>query len=224
MPPNQNTPHKDYEILQLKPGASLDNIKNSYKTLVKIWHPDLFPSNQPKAQQKAHQMFRLISESYNRLIKYHAEHPYNDYSKEYQKPSSYEYHRESANWENNETPPTQAIEMMDKKWPDGRKYEGMSLNGEFHGRGIFTYPNGDIYVGEFRFGKIQGQGQFNFKNGDKYVGAVHENQMHGEGKMIFATGGHYMGHFANNHFHGQGVLATPEKTHVGNWDCGIFMG
>jgi len=71
MSPKQNTIYKDYETLQLKPGASLDSIKSSYKTLVKIWHPDLFPSNQPKAQEKAHRMFRIIGESYSRLVKYH---------------------------------------------------------------------------------------------------------------------------------------------------------
>ncbi|SVD59975.1 uncharacterized protein METZ01_LOCUS427129, partial [marine metagenome] len=38
VPPNRNTAQKDYETLQLKPGASLDSIKNAYKTLVKIWH------------------------------------------------------------------------------------------------------------------------------------------------------------------------------------------
>ena len=214
MSPKRNTADKDYETLQLKPGASLESIKNSYKTLVKVWHPDLFPSNQPKAQEEAHRMFRLISESYNRLIKYHEKYSHNDYSGKNQ---------ESSNWESDETSPTQTIEIVDKKWPDGTRYEGMSLNGKFHGRGIYTYPNGDTYTGEFYFGKIQGQGQFNFKNGDKYLGAVYENQMHGQGKMTFAKGGHYIGQFANNHFHGEGVLATPEKVHVGKWDNGTFL-
>ena len=220
MSPKQNSTQKDYEILQLKPGASLDSIKNSYKTLVKIWHPDLFPSDQPNAQEKAHKMFRLISESYNRLIKYHGEYLQNNYSETYKEPSSY---RESSNWDDDDTAPTQTIEMVDKKWPDGTKYEGMSLNGQFHGRGIYTYSNGDVYIGEFRFGKIQGEGQFNFTNGDKYIGSVYENKMHGKGKMTFATGGHYLGYFSNNHFHGEGVLATPEKICSGSWDNGIFL-
>ena len=220
MSPKQNSTQKDYEILQLKPGASLDSIKNSYKTLVKIWHPDLFPSNQPKAQEKAHKMFRLISESYNRLIKYYEEYLQNNYSETYKEPSSY---RESSNWDDDDTAPTQTIEMVDKKWPDGTKYEGMSLNGQFHGRGIYTYSNGDVYIGEFRFGKIQGEGQFSFTNGDKYIGSVYENKMHGKGKMTFATGGHYLGYFSNNHFHGEGVLATPEKICTGMWNNGTFL-
>ena len=123
MPPKQNTAQKDYETLQLKHGASLDSIKNAYKTLVKIWHPDLFPSDQPKAQEKAHKMFRLFTESYSRLVKYHDEYKESDFSEAYQEPSS---------WGSSDTQPTQTIEMIDKKWPDGTKYEGMSLRGQFH--------------------------------------------------------------------------------------------
>ena len=148
MSPQQNTAQKDYTVLKLKPGASLGSIKDSYKTLVKIWHPDLFPSDQPKAQEKAHKMFLLINESYNRLIKYHENYSKNDYSETHQEPSYYENHRESSNWGNDETPPTQTIEMVDKKWTDGTKYAGMTLGGQFHGSGIYTYPNGDTYTGE----------------------------------------------------------------------------
>ena len=222
MSTKRNIIHKDYEVLELKPGASLINIKKAYKKLVKKWHPDLFPSHRPKAQEKAHQMFRQISDAYTRLIKIHQEYSNKSYSVSQKEPSSHEFYPEPSDWEKDETSPSQTIEMVDRKWPDGTRYEGMSLNGKFHGRGIYTYPNGDIYSGEFQFGKIQGQGQFNFKNGDKYVGAVCDNQMHGQGKMTLATGGHYVGHFANNHFHGEGVLATPEKVLTGRWNCGIF--
>ena len=71
MPTKRNTMHKDYDVLELKPGASLVNIKKAYKKLVKKWHPDLFPSYRPKTQEKAHQMFRKISDAYTRLIKIH---------------------------------------------------------------------------------------------------------------------------------------------------------
>lgn len=220
MSSKRNTIQKDYETLQLKPGAAIDSIKVSYKTLVKIWHPDLFPSDQSKAQEKAHKMFRLISEAYDRLIKYHKEYSQNNFSETYKEPPSYQ---ESSHWKNNDPAPSQTIEIVQKTWPDGTNYEGMSLNGQFHGRGIYTYANGDVYAGEFNFGRIEGEGQFSFTNGDKYIGSVYENKMHGKGKMTFATGGHYMGQFSNNHFHGQGVLATPEKVRAGNWNNGVFL-
>lgn len=41
-----------FEIFGLKPGASLDEVKEAYKDLVKVWHPDRF-AHDPKLQQKA---------------------------------------------------------------------------------------------------------------------------------------------------------------------------
>ena len=66
-------------------------------------------------------MFRLFTESYSRLVKYHEEYKESDFSEAYQEPSPYDYHRESSNWGGGDTQPTQTIEMIDKKWPDGDK-------------------------------------------------------------------------------------------------------
>ena len=71
--------HKDYEALELKSSASLDDIKKAYKKLAKKWHPDLFPAHRPKAQEKAHRMFRYISDAYTRLIKFHYENSNKNY-------------------------------------------------------------------------------------------------------------------------------------------------
>ncbi|QPJ66045.1 MAG: DnaJ domain-containing protein [Candidatus Nitrohelix vancouverensis] len=214
--------YKDYEILQLKPGSSLDSIKKSYRKLVKKWHPDLYPASQKQAQEKAHRMFLQISESYTRLIKHHSEAQRSSYGGSGKGSSPYDYYPQDIYEEDRQ--PTQTIEMVDKKWPDGTRYEGMALNGQFHGRGIYTYPNGDVYTGEFRFGKMQGQGQFKFINGNKYIGSVEENQMHGSGKMLFVNGDRYMGHFAHNQYHGEGILATQQGVQAGQWDQGRFMG
>ena len=40
-----------YRILELEPGASPEVVKQAYRELVKIWHPDRFP-NDPKFQKK----------------------------------------------------------------------------------------------------------------------------------------------------------------------------
>ena len=104
-------------------------------------------------------MFRQISDAYARVIKLHQEHSNKNFSGRQQEPSFHEFYPEPSDWEKDKTSPTQTIEMVDRKWPDGTKYEGMSLNGKFHGRGIYTYPNGDSYAGEFQFGKIQGCSQ-----------------------------------------------------------------
>ena len=43
MPREQYAAQKDYKTLKLEPGASLDSIKNSYKTLIKDMAPRSFP-------------------------------------------------------------------------------------------------------------------------------------------------------------------------------------
>ncbi|PMB02302.1 hypothetical protein CEN49_25880 [Fischerella thermalis CCMEE 5273] len=76
---SQKTPHqpqtqaeKDkttraYTSLGLQPSASLVEIKQAYKTLVKKWHPDLFV-DKPQLQQQAQEKMRLINEAYKILL------------------------------------------------------------------------------------------------------------------------------------------------------------
>jgi tetratricopeptide (TPR) repeat protein len=54
-----------YEILGLKPGASQIEVKQAYRKLVKIWHPDRFFDQQEK--QKAEERIKEINEAYNQL-------------------------------------------------------------------------------------------------------------------------------------------------------------
>ncbi|PZO45290.1 MAG: J domain-containing protein [Shackletoniella antarctica] len=56
--------HKHFAVLELKPGASLEQIKASYKELVQIWHPDRFQNN-PQLQQRAHLKLQQINNSYD---------------------------------------------------------------------------------------------------------------------------------------------------------------
>jgi curved DNA-binding protein CbpA len=58
--------HKHFAVLELKPGASLEQIKASYKELVQIWHPDRFQNN-PQLQQRAHLKLQQINNSYDFL-------------------------------------------------------------------------------------------------------------------------------------------------------------
>jgi TPR repeat protein len=57
-----------YRILDLEPGASVEEIKRAYRELVKVWHPDRFRSD-PKLQAKAGEKLKEINLAYERLSK-----------------------------------------------------------------------------------------------------------------------------------------------------------
>ncbi|MFQ4140601.1 dynamin family protein [Chlorogloeopsis sp. ULAP02] len=57
-----------YTILGLQSGASLAEIKQAYKNLVKKWHPDLF-MDKPQLLKQAQEKMRLINEAYTILNK-----------------------------------------------------------------------------------------------------------------------------------------------------------
>jgi tetratricopeptide (TPR) repeat protein len=60
--------HHAYEILGLKPGASQIEVKQAYRKLVKVWHPDRFFDQQEK--HKAEERIKEINEAYNQLKYY----------------------------------------------------------------------------------------------------------------------------------------------------------
>jgi hypothetical protein len=71
--PNQpkNQAEKDkitraYSILGLQSSASLVEVKQAYRSLVKKWHPDLFV-NQPQLQKQAQDKMHLFNEAYTLL-------------------------------------------------------------------------------------------------------------------------------------------------------------
>ena len=55
-----------YRVLELEPGASLEQVKQAWRELVKVWHPDRFP-NDAKLQRKAQERLKEINLAYERL-------------------------------------------------------------------------------------------------------------------------------------------------------------
>src|SRR5271169_2472609 len=53
-------------ILGLGPDATADEIKDVYRDLTKVWHPDRF-ANDPRLQQRAEEKFKIINEAYQVL-------------------------------------------------------------------------------------------------------------------------------------------------------------
>ncbi|MEG4812871.1 J domain-containing protein [Microcoleus sp. K5-D4] len=58
-----------YEILEIEPGSSLEEIKRAYRDLAFVWHPDRFAHND-RLQQKAHQRLTEINEAYHQLLSF----------------------------------------------------------------------------------------------------------------------------------------------------------
>jgi len=59
-----------YEILGLEPGATPDKVKQAYRDLAKVWHPDRF-LNDPRLQKKAEEKLKEINQAYEKLYYHH---------------------------------------------------------------------------------------------------------------------------------------------------------
>src|SRR5690349_6538382 len=58
----------DYRELNLQPGASLDQVRTSYRELALLWHPDRRSDGQGRAS-RAHERMTRINLAYERLRK-----------------------------------------------------------------------------------------------------------------------------------------------------------
>ena len=78
-PPDGITPHPQappppvsdkiarfYKILGLNSNASLKEVKQAYRALLKKWHPDLFYDN-PEKQKKAQEVIQKLNEIYKEI-------------------------------------------------------------------------------------------------------------------------------------------------------------
>jgi curved DNA-binding protein CbpA len=55
-----------FDVLSLRPGATPSEIKEAYRDLVKVWHPDRFGSD-VRLREKAELQLKLINEAYRTL-------------------------------------------------------------------------------------------------------------------------------------------------------------
>lgn len=55
-----------YGILGLDPGASSEQVRQAYRDMARVWHPDRF-AHDPRLQQKAQEKLKEINEAYERL-------------------------------------------------------------------------------------------------------------------------------------------------------------
>ena len=60
---------KCYKILELKNGASMNDAKQAYKDMVRVWHPDRFAGN-PRLRAKADEKLKEINLAYGEIHKF----------------------------------------------------------------------------------------------------------------------------------------------------------
>jgi fibronectin type 3 domain-containing protein len=65
-----NDPKEWFRILDLNPGASLDEVKRSYRELAKVWHPDRF-AHDSSLLRKAHEKMKQLNHAYQQLCTVH---------------------------------------------------------------------------------------------------------------------------------------------------------
>ena len=61
-----------FEILELQPGATPDEVKRAYRDLAKVWHPDRFKEDSPRLKSKAAEKLTEINEAYEKIRAYQA--------------------------------------------------------------------------------------------------------------------------------------------------------
>lgn len=60
---------RSFEILELKPDVSFEGVRQAYREMAKVWHPDRF-QNEPKLRAKAQEKLKQINLAYERLRDY----------------------------------------------------------------------------------------------------------------------------------------------------------
>ncbi len=213
----------DFEILEIKRDATFDEIKQAYKTLVKKWHPDRFPADEEDLQKQASARFHKITEAYKRLETFYSNRAGGKYAENQPDYSPFDHYPETSegNWEDEST--SDLPQFITRTWPNGDKYEGMVMNDQMHGQGMFNFANGSIYTGQFLYGKIEGHGKMVFSNGDTYSGEFRNGRFHGQGKMYYSNGDHYFGSFSEDRYHGHGVFIKAGEVFSGQWEYGSLL-
>lgn len=68
--PRESPLAKHFNTLELKPGASMQDVKNAYYSLIKVWHPDRF-YNHPRFYEKALEKTKQLNVAYHEIEKYY---------------------------------------------------------------------------------------------------------------------------------------------------------
>jgi hypothetical protein len=104
----------------------------------------------------------------------------------------------------------------------GGKYEGETLDGKRHGRGVMKFWNGNTYHGEFVQDQFDGIGDYIWADGRTYKGQFKADKIHGRGTARWPDGKIYNGEWIADQADGHGILKLAdhrvfEGTFTGNF-------
>jgi curved DNA-binding protein CbpA len=57
---------KCYELLEIEPGASPEEVRRAYREMMAVWHPDRFAGN-PRLRQRAEEKVKAINAAYEQI-------------------------------------------------------------------------------------------------------------------------------------------------------------
>lgn len=87
-----------FDILELDRDATIDEVKQAYKDLVNIWHPDRFLKN-PRLKQRAEERLKEINEAYETVKSFLSSEKPLEPEKAPQAKAEAEYHKTQAGTE-----------------------------------------------------------------------------------------------------------------------------
>lgn len=208
-----------FETLKVDPGASFDEVKKAYREQVKACHPDQFPDNFPRLQEKASERLRDINFAFQKLEKIFTERASATSAKNTvppppprrrktdapspQKPSSPQpdsSSKEYSAYEANRRKPSDHPRAAKQPLPPTPPVVS-SVNGKT----TLSFSNGDSYTGEAKGSQPHGCGAYDFAGGDRYIGEFVNGLPHGRGTFQFITVTAYEGDFVQQVMSGQGT-------------------
>jgi len=104
-------------------------------------------------------------------------------------------------------------------------YEGGTLSGDLHGKGIIRYESGHKFDGIFNKGDKEGAGRFDYADGSYYEGNYAAGLIEGQGTYAWANGQNYCGEWKAQKYHGAGTFTWADGgTIKTNWISGLPNG
>jgi hypothetical protein len=126
-----------YQILEIQPGASLEEVKQAYRDLVFVWHPDRFPHND-RLQQKAQQRLTEINQAYQQLLLFLSQPELKAIEPQFQPPTPPAPVRENLNRKSFKKPAGRSASQKSQNY---RKATSKSQKG-------FKTPNRETFLGK----------------------------------------------------------------------------